>query len=54
MRKKCEAHLFVVRGNLAYLIFACLFAKINGLNYGLIKTVFQKQRNEIYDIEFSS
>jgi hypothetical protein len=38
-----KAHLIVWEGNLAYLVFACLFAKTNVLNYGIAKTDFSSR-----------
>jgi hypothetical protein len=44
MRKKCEAHLFGKGRNLAYLIFACLFAKSTCAKLGIAKTGFQNPK----------
>jgi hypothetical protein len=42
--KKCEAHLFVRGRNLAYLVFACLFAKNKCAKLGIAKTGFQNPK----------
>jgi hypothetical protein len=43
-QKLCFKHaLFCGWVNLAYLVFACLFAKTNGLNYWDSKTAFSSR-----------
>jgi len=41
-KRVLKAHRFLWVGNLAYLVFACLFAKTNVLNYGVERTALSK------------
>jgi len=43
-QRKCEAHLFVWGRNLAFLIFACLFAKSKCAKLAIAKTGFQNPK----------
>jgi hypothetical protein len=46
--KVLKAHLIVRGGNLAYLVFACLFAKTNVLNYEIEITALSKPIKQFY------